>query len=91
MSTHAAQLLEQQLFSALKTQIISLATPLYGTRAEDASKVYDVVSYCMPNDIDNADNNDSNTKPRRCDNPLHRPVNLALHILDTHQPCGEST
>jgi hypothetical protein len=58
MSTHAAQLLEQQLFSTLKTQIISLATPLYGTRAEDASKVYDVVSYCVPNDIDNA--NDSN-------------------------------
>jgi len=47
MSTHATELLEQQLFTAIKTQIISLATPLYGTRSEDASKVYDVVTYSM--------------------------------------------
>jgi hypothetical protein len=55
MATHAAQLLEQQLFSALKAQITSLATPLYGTRSEDASKVYDVVPYSMPNDNDSQD------------------------------------
>ncbi|KAH6873117.1 hypothetical protein BKA58DRAFT_439191 [Alternaria rosae] len=47
MSTQAAQLLEQQLFTALKTQIVGLATPLYGTRPEDASKVYDVITYSM--------------------------------------------
>jgi hypothetical protein len=55
MSTHATQLLEHQLFSALKEQITSLATPLYGTRAEDAAKVYDVVPYSMLNNNNNDD------------------------------------
>ena len=58
MSTHAAQLLEQQLFTAIKTQIISLATPLYGTRSEEASKVYDVVTYSMTTN-DGGSSNDS--------------------------------
>lgn len=58
MSTQAAQLLEQQLFTTLKTQIVGLATPLYGTRSEDASKVYDVITYSM--DLgDGNNNNDS--------------------------------
>ena len=61
MSTHAAQLLEQQLFTAIKTQIISLATPLYGTRSEDASKVYDVVTYSMTTNSDGSSNDSRST------------------------------
>ncbi|KAI4930500.1 uncharacterized protein J4E92_004332 [Alternaria infectoria] len=71
MSTHAAQLLEQRLFTAIKTQIISLATPLYGTRSEDASKVYDVVTYSMISN-DGGSSNDSrstfNTASNSSDN-----------------------
>ena len=55
MSAYADQLREQELFSALKSQITSLSTPLYGTRSEDASKVYDVVSYSRPYDNDNVE------------------------------------
>ncbi|CAN9101222.1 unnamed protein product [Alternaria alternata] len=55
MSAYADQLREQELFSALKSQITSLSTPLHGTRSEDASKVYDVVSYSMPYDNDNVE------------------------------------
>ena len=61
MSTHAAQLLEQQLFTAIKTQIISLATPLYGTRSEDASKVYDVVTYSMTTNNGGSSNDSRST------------------------------
>ncbi|CAN9158833.1 unnamed protein product [Alternaria alternata] len=55
MSAYADQLREQELFSALKSQITSLSTPLHGTRSEDASKVYDVVSYSMPYDNNNVE------------------------------------
>ncbi|KAI4655765.1 hypothetical protein J4E93_000480 [Alternaria ventricosa] len=61
MSTHAAQLLEQQLFTAIKTQIISLATPLYGTRSEDALKVYDVVTYSITTNNGGSSNDSRST------------------------------
>jgi hypothetical protein len=57
MSIHVTQLLEHQLFSILRSQTTSLAIPLYGTRSEDASKVYDVVSYSMSNDTATSNNN----------------------------------
>ncbi|KAI4697795.1 uncharacterized protein J4E84_000928 [Alternaria hordeiaustralica] len=61
MSTHAAQLLEQQFFSTLKAQIIGLAVPLYGTRSEDASKVYDVVTYSMTTNNGGSSNDSRST------------------------------
>jgi hypothetical protein len=47
------QLLEHQLFSTLKCQIISLATALYGTRSTSPSSFFDVLSFTTPtNDSD---------------------------------------
>ena len=48
MPIHAPHLHETTLFTALKAQIISLATPLYGTYAADAGEVYDVLAYTVP-------------------------------------------
>jgi hypothetical protein len=43
------QLLEHQLFSTLKAQIIGLATALYGTRSICPPTVFDVLSFATPN------------------------------------------
>jgi hypothetical protein len=47
--TLQTQLLEHQLFSALKAQIIGLATALYGTRSTCPPTVFDVLSFATPN------------------------------------------
>jgi hypothetical protein len=41
-------LVTHQLFSILKSQIISLATALYGTRSKSPSTVFDVLSFTTP-------------------------------------------
>jgi hypothetical protein len=40
-----ARVAEHQLFAALKSQIISLATALYGTRSASPATVFDVLSF----------------------------------------------
>ena len=50
MANPRTQLLEHQLFSALKAQIIGLATALYGTRSTCPPIVFDVLSFVTPGD-----------------------------------------
>jgi hypothetical protein len=43
-----ARVAEYQLFAALKGQIISLATALYGTRSASPATVFDALSFTTP-------------------------------------------